>query len=200
MVGLIQKILLDVVEQRAGVAGALEVKRRAGVAPDRIFRIGEVYSDEEWKLLFHAACDVLQLAEAELLDVYAERFGQDALLRFPMWFRMCANSREFLERQATIHNVFASGVRDREARRAVVDKFRIEKRAGEIITHYRSPNRLCGLYKALARWMVGYYGDEVVIDEPKCELRGDDECEIHVSWTRLHERSEGGERPEAGAA
>ena len=187
MVGLIQKILLDLVEEKAGLEGVAEVKRRAGVPPARVFRIAEVYSDEEWQRLLGAACAVLHMSEAELLDAYAEVFGRDALLRFPIWFQISANSREFLERQVTIHNVFASGVRDPEARRAVVDKFRIEKRANEIVTHYRSPNQLCGLYKALARWMIRHYGDEAVIDEHKCMLRGDDECEVHVRWRQLRE-------------
>ncbi len=185
MVGLIQKILLDLVDEKAGPEAVAEVKRRAGVAPERIFRIGEVYSDDEWQRLLNAATDVLHASDAELLDAYAERFGRDALRRFPMWFEMCANSRDFLERQATIHNVFASGVRDPDARRAVVDKFRIETRENEVVTHYRSPNRLCGLYKALARWMLRHYGDEGAVEERKCLLRGDDECELHVTWTKL---------------
>jgi CheY-like chemotaxis protein len=29
----------------------------------------------------------------------------------------------------------------------------LERRDGELVTHYRSPNQLCGLYKALARWV-----------------------------------------------
>jgi hypothetical protein len=187
MVGLVQKILLDLVKERAGPEAVAEVRRRAGVASDHVFRIGEVYPDEEWQRLWSAACDVLHTTEAELLDAYAETFARDALVRFRMWFDMSANSREFLERQVTIHNVFASGVRDPEARRAVVDKFRIEKHPTKIVTHYRSPNRLCGLYKALARWMFRHYGDEATIDERKCMLRGDDECELHVVWTQLRE-------------
>jgi hypothetical protein len=185
MLGLIQKLLLELVEERAGAEGVSEVMRRAEVPPDRVFRIGEAYSDEEWQRLFRAAVEVLRCGEAEFMDAYAEVFCRDALSRFPKWFEMSANSREFLERQVTIHNVFASGVRDPEARKAVVDKFRIEKHEGEIVTHYRSPNRLCSLYKSLARWMFRHYGDEARIEEPKCMLRGDEECELHVIWSKL---------------
>jgi hypothetical protein len=158
------------------------------VPPDRVFRIGETYSDDEWQRLLRAACDVLRCSETEAMDAYAEVFGRDALSRFSKWFEISANSREFLERQATIHNVFASGVRDPEARRAVVDKFRIERREREIVAHYRSPNRLCSLYKSLARWMFRHYGDEALIEEQQCMLRGDDECEIHVIWRKLRGR------------
>jgi hypothetical protein len=188
MVGLIQKVLLDLVEERAGTDAVSAVRLSAGVPPDRVFRIGEMYSDEEWQRLLRATCDVLHCSEAEAIEAYAEVFGRDALSRFPMWFEMSANSREFLERQITIHNVFASGVRDPGARKAVVDKFRIERHKDEIITHYRSPNRLCSLYKSLARWMFRHYGDEATLEEPRCMLRGDEECELHVIWTRLRGR------------
>jgi hypothetical protein len=189
MLGLIQKLLLDLVEDKAGGEAVSEVRRRAGVPPDCIFRIGEAYSDEEWRRLFRAACDVLHTGESETIEAYADVFGRDVLSRFPTWFEMSANSREFLERQITIHNVFASGVRDPEARKAVVDKFRIEKRGDGIVTHYRSPNRLCSLYKSLARWMFRHYGDEAILEEAKCMLLGDEECEIHVIWTKLKART-----------
>jgi hypothetical protein len=185
MVGLIQKLLLDLVEEQAGAEAVSEVRRRADVPPDRVFRISETYSDEEWRRLFRAACEVLGSNEEQVLEAYAEAFGRDALSRFPRWFEMSKSSREFLERQATIHNVFASGLRDPAARKAVADKFRIERREREIVTHYHSPNRLCPLYKSLARWMFRHYGDEATIEEPKCMLRGDDECELHVVWTRM---------------
>jgi predicted hydrocarbon binding protein len=190
MIGLIQKILLDLVEEQAGPEAVRDVKRSAGVPPDRIFRIGEVYSDLEWQNLLSAACRVLHANEDEVMEQYADVFGRDALVRFSKWFEMSANSREFLERQITIHNVFASGVVDPNSRKAVVDKFRIETFDDKIVTHYRSPNKLCALYKALARWMFNHYADDAVIEETKCMHRGDEECEIHVIWKNLARRSE----------
>ena len=190
MVGLIQKLLIDLVEERAGPEAVKEVKRSAGVPLDRIFRLGEVYSDTEWQKLLSAACRTLGTTEDELMESYADTFGRDALVRFAKWFEMSANSREFLERQITIHNVFASGVVDPNSRKAVVDKFRIETFDDKIVTHYRSPNKLCSLYKALARWMFTHYGDDAVIEETKCMHRGDEECEIHVLWKNLKQSNE----------
>ena len=190
MIGLIQKILLDLVEEKAGPEAVKDVKRSAGVPLDRIFRIGEVYSDTEWQKLFSAACRVLGPDEDRVMELYADAFGRDALVRFSKWFEMSANSREFLERQITIHNVFASGVVDPDSRKAVVDKFRIETFDDKIVTHYRSPNKLCSLYKALARWMFTHYADDAVIEETKCMHRGDEECEIHVIWKNLKRSNE----------
>ena len=189
MIGLIQKILLDLVEEKAGPEAVTAIKRAAGVPPDRIFRLGEVYSDTEWQNLLSATCRVLGGNEEQVMELYADVFGRDALIRFSKWFEMSANSREFLERQITIHNVFASGVRDPDSRKAVVDKFHIETFDDKIVTHYRSPNKLCSLYKALARWMFKFYGDEAVIEETRCMHRGDEECEIHVIWKKIRQRT-----------
>jgi hypothetical protein len=170
------------VEGEAGAAAVAEVKRRAGVPVDRVFRLDTVYSDDEWQRLFDAACEVLQVTRAQAMDVYARYFCEDAIERWPTWFRMSRSSRQFLERQPTIHNCFATGVRDPEVRKAVTDKFRIEKLENEIVTHYRSPNHLCDLYEALARWIIQYYGERATIWQARCTLLGDPECEIHVRW------------------
>jgi hypothetical protein len=186
MVGLIQKVLLDLIHEKAGPEAVDEVKRRANVPDDRVFRIGEVYSDDEWQRLFAVSLDVLDLSQDQAYEAYAQAFCADARQRFPKWFDMAKNSRMFLEYQTTIHNTFASGVVDASQRQAVNDKFLIDKiDERHIVTHYRSPNKLCGLYKALARCMAGHYGDEILIDERQCLDRGDRECEIHVTWKRF---------------
>ncbi len=186
MVGLIQKVCIDVVEKLGGAEAVLRVRERAGLPSDRLFRLGEVYADDECQRLFQASAEVLGLSEAEFLNAYADRFGRDAQKRFSRWFDLAQNSRQFLEFQTTIHNTFASGVVDPQARQAVKDKFVVEKiDQRNIITHYRSPNKFCKLYRALGSWMADYYGDEIEFEEPKCLHRNDEECEIHVKWTRI---------------
>src|SRR5688572_9299891 len=100
------------VEGEAGPDAVVAVKRQAGVPEDRTFRLDTVYPDAEWKLLFAAACDVLKVSRQQAIEVYADYFCRDACKRWPTWFQMSHTSREFLERQPTIHNCFATGVRD----------------------------------------------------------------------------------------
>lgn len=182
MVGLIQKILFDMVESTAGADAVVEVRRRAGVPADKEFRIDEDYDDEEWRRLLAAACGVLDVTQEQAEKVYADFFFKDMLQRWPMWFQMSKNAREFLERQPRIHNGFATGVQDPEARRSINDKFELEKCNGELVMHYRSPNELCGLYKALARLIINHYGDQASVEETRCLKRGDAECELHIRW------------------
>ena len=126
MVGLIHKILFDVIESTAKLDAVLDVKRRAGVPVTKEFRMDEAYDDDEWQRLFQATCDVLGLTFEQTEVIYADFFCRDALKRWPTWFEMSANARGLLERQPRIHNGFATGVRNPEARRAINDKFQLE--------------------------------------------------------------------------
>ncbi len=83
--------------------------------------------------------------------------------------------------QPEIHNTFPVGLQRPEERQAVRDKFRLEKLADELVVRYRSPNRLCDMYKAIARHVL-HYKDEATIDEPRCMKHGDDECELRIRW------------------
>lgn len=182
MVGLIQKVLFDLIDEVAGPAALAEVRRLAGIPDDRRFRLDTVYPDDEWQRLLAAAGTVLGKSQDELEVAYASFFGRDSLRRWPVWFEMSANARQFLERQQTIHNTFATGMRDAGARSGIRDKFRLEGRPHELVTHYRSPNQLCGLYKALAQWVLDHYREQATIEETRCTKRGDTECEIHIRW------------------
>lgn len=182
MVGLIQKLLFDLVELADGTEAVAEVKRRAGVPEDKEFRMDEAYDDQEWQRLLAAACEVLNVTQEQAEEAYADLFFKDALRRWPMWFQMSRNAREFLERQPRIHNGFATGVQDPGARQSINDKFQLEKHKGELVMHYRSPNQLCGLYKALAHRISNHYGEKASIEETRCLKQGDPECEIHISW------------------
>lgn len=182
MVGLIQKILLDLVESAGGQEAVAEVKRRSGVPLDKEYNMNEVYDDGEWQRLLAATCDVLQLSREQAIEAYADAFHKDALKRWPAWFAMSSCAREFLQRQPKIHNGFASAVDDQSAGEAINDKFRLEMGEDEIIMHYRSPNRLCDLYKALANRIITHYGDEASIEETHCLHKGDEECVFHIRW------------------
>jgi hypothetical protein len=182
LVGLIHKVLFDLLEAVGGPATVAEVRRRAAVPEDRRFRLDTVYADDEWQRLLAAAGEVLGKTQEELEKAYAEFFGRDSLRRWPVWFEMSGSARQFLERQQTIHNTFATGMRDAGARSNIRDKFRLESGDGELITHYRSPNQLCGLYKALAQWVLDHYKETATIEETRCTKRGDPECEIHIRW------------------
>ena len=159
MLGLIPKILIDLVTTEHGAQSALEIRRRA-LCEDLDFRINEVYDDELWRRLVVATTQVLDCSGESLEEQYARYFLKDAQRRWPVWFQMSKTAREFLERHPAVHNNFADAVRDANSRELIKDKFRIEKLDNRLITHYRSPNQHCHLYVSLAREVLGLYGED----------------------------------------
>jgi heme-NO-binding protein len=186
VLGLVPKLLIDLVTEAHGPQTMLEIKRRANCSDVSDFRINEVYEDETWRSLVGATTEVLGCSGEELEEMYAKYFLKDAQRRWPVWFQMSKTAREFLERHPAVHNNFADAVRDSTSRGQIKDKFRIEKLDDKIITHYRSPNRHCHLYVSLAREVLLLYGEEATIEEPKCVKRGDPECEIWITWPTIN--------------
>lgn len=184
VVGLIQNILMNMIKGISDEQKLAEIKKLAGVPLDKEFQINMVYSDEEWKRLYQSTLKILNVSAEQADEIYAGYFLKEALRLFPTWFKMSKNSYEFLLIQPTIHNCFATGVVDKESRDAINDKFRVEKFDNKIITHYKSPNGHCNLYKELAKSVINHYGDEASIEERKCAKLGEEGCEIHIEWTQ----------------
>lgn len=184
MVGLIQKLMLNLIAEQGGEEAMLEVKRRAGVPADKVFRMNEVYDDGEFRDMRDAAIEVLGLGAEELELAYADYFCRDAIRSWPKWFEMSANSRELIARQPTIHNGFATScTQDPEARSLINDKFHLTEDGDTLKLVYRSPNHLCGLYVKLAKWIIDHYGDAAEIEEHECQKSGAEACVIEMRWT-----------------
>ena len=182
MVGVIHQLFFEFVEKTFGAAALAEVKRKAGVPAGQEYRMDAAYSDEEWRKIVGAAVELSGL-EAEKAEVAFARFCGEALSqRMAGFFKTSKSTREFLKQQPTIHNMMASSVRDAATKRKIADKFRLEEANGETVVHYVSPNRHCALYRGLAEWMAEYYREKIDVREPRCQKRGDPECEIHVKY------------------
>ena len=176
MLGYPLRLLLNAIESRHGHEGVVRVLAEAGLPADRVYHMNESYSDSEAQRLTGAALQSISLEDI------AEAFFKDTTVRFPTWFQMCKTSREFLEMQPEIHNTFAHGLQRPEEREAVRDKFRLEKLDDELVVHYRSPNRMCDMYKAIAQHVFRHYQDQATIEETLCMNRGDNECELRIRW------------------
>ena len=183
MIGIIQKVLLDLLEETGGAPLVTDVLRRAEVHEDVTYRIDQNYSDDEFHRLLQASGEATGLSESELCVLYAKAFLTRARDLFPRFFEMSSSSEEFLLRQATIHAVMASGLKTSEDRKAVTDKFSAEQiRPGFVRVHYRSANKLCELYKALAHEVASLYGEKLQISCEHCMKRGDAECRFAINW------------------
>ncbi len=182
MVGVIHQLFFEFVEKTFGAATVAAVKSKAGVPQGQEYRMDVAYSDEEWRRIVGAAVELSGL-DAEKAEIAFARFCGEALSqRMAGFFKTSKSTRDFLKQQPTIHNMMASSVRDPAAKRKIADKFRLEEVNGETVVHYASPNRHCALYRGLAEWMAEYYRERIALEEPRCQKRGDPECEIHVKF------------------
>lgn len=176
MLGYPLKVVMEAIERRHGRQAVVKILTEAGLPNDHVYRLNVPYSDSEATRLTAAAFHFLSIEDI------ADAFFNDTLKRFPTWYAMCKTSREFLEMQPEIHNTFALGLQRPQERQAVQDKFRLEKLEDELVVHYRSANRLCEIYKAIAQQVFRHYRDEATIDETMCMNRGDAECELRIRW------------------
>ena len=190
MIGIIPKILVDLIKRSAGDEQLSEIFKLADIPLDRAYDIHKPYADSEWQQLFNNTLKVMALSKEQAYTLYADAFVNYVLELFPSWFEMAKNSKELLLLQPVIHNGFASSVIDAEKRKTVEDKFRISENAdNELIVHYNSPNRLCGLYVALAKRVAEHYQDKIDVRETSCLLEGDDCCTLAVSWQHIEQQA-----------
>jgi hypothetical protein len=182
MIGLLPRVLLQMVEEEGGTEALGQVREVAELPEDFVFRMNEPYSDFHWRTLLGTAINVLEKTPIEMEHLFAKAFFSFTYERFRSWYDMCKNAREFLELQPRIHNSFATALREPAARRAVSEKFRLDTGPNHIVVHYASPNRMCGYYVAMAQLVIRHYGDVATIQQTRCMKQGDKECEIVVHW------------------
>jgi predicted hydrocarbon binding protein len=182
MVGVIHQLFFAFVEKNFGAAAVAEVKKRARLAAGQEFRMDATYPDDEWQRIVGAAVELSGLPAEQAELAFARYCGEELSVRMAGFFKGCTTAREFLKRQPSIHNMMASSVRDATAKQQIADKFRLEEANGETIMRYTSPNKHCVLYRGLAEWVAEYYREKIEINEPRCQKRGDPECEIRVKY------------------
>lgn len=181
MLGLVQLVLSEMLIEEAGGARLYEeVCRQAHIDPHAVFRLDRDYDDGQALKMFEATADVLGIELQKVLAVFADAFVRDSLTRFPVFFEMAANSREFLERQPKIHGCLAMAVRGDVGGDAASRKFEITPIAGGIQTRYRSRNCLAALYVALAERIIAHYEDQATVTVLDDIFAPD--CRIEVVW------------------
>lgn len=178
MIGVIQRVLVDVIREHGGDAAVVAIAGRAGLQGEPEFRIDRDYDDAECLRLIEATAEHFELTEDALYRIYADRFIRESRERFPMFYQMSANAREFLERQPRIHSTLAASLRTEASRDRVRDKFDVRVEGDDLQVVYRSPNRLCGLYEALFYRLLEEFGETGTLQVKACQKRGDPACEF----------------------
>lgn len=107
MIGIIQKVLLDLLEETGGKPLLGAVLKRAEVPENVTFRIDQNYSDDEFHRLLQASSDETGLSEDELSALYAKAFLKRARDLFPRFFDMSSSSSSNLARLTMVSTIAA---------------------------------------------------------------------------------------------
>jgi hypothetical protein len=185
MIGLIPKVLVDLIKQQVGDDKLNEIFSLADIEKNQPYLINKQYTDQEWQSLFKATLTVLEINEDTAYQLYAKSFINYAIRMFPTWFEMCDTSIDFLKLQPLIHNGFYSGLSSNVDRKKLQDKFILQPvDDNHLLIKYCSPNKLCKLYIQLAMELSNYYQDKLMISHDTCMLIGDEKCCLHVEWSK----------------
>lgn len=184
MIGIIPRLWVTHLRQIATPTQVADILGSLGHPPSFEYALDQPYTDEECARLMQGSMSALQLSEEAMFAGFARTFVQDSVQRWPVWFEMAPTARDFLERQPRIHDRFSRGLNHRDMQdSAYQSKFDITTTAQGLRVLYRSPNRLCRLYLAMAQALLAHYGDEQAqMTQPCCVHHNDLFCEIHITW------------------
>lgn len=189
MIGLIQRILIDHIEEAYGEETLAAIRQRAGLKTLGR-RIDTDYADADTLALFAAAGEHLGLDHEAMMTRYADLFIRWTRVHYPMFFSLAESAREFLGRQPRIHATLGAGLRDETLKARVNDKFRVVDEDDATLTvEYRSDNGLCSLYRALFLRVLEEYGETGELIEARCRRRGDDCCRFVMHFETAPARS-----------
>lgn len=184
MIGLIPRVWMICIESLSDADTVRAVLRAARVPQDLRFALDQPYDDAMFLRVVHASSEVLGLSHEALVDAFANTFIDDAVKRWPVWFEMSPTARDFLERQPRIHASFSRSLtRQTDDAHPSASKFDVQSTDHGLDVVYYSSNRMCALYKSLARALMAHYGDSVgTVSESRCMHDGADSCHMHVRW------------------
>ena len=176
MHGLIFAELKKYVEDRHGKETWRALLKEAGLGAKIYMPIAE-YPDVEAVAIVGAASRATGTPAGEILEDFGEFIAPDLMQMYrshldPQW-----RTLEFLENtEETIHKVVRRqnpGARPPEIRA-------VRTGPREVVVHYASERRMCGVAKGIIRAAARHFGDRVTVSEPRCMLRGHPSCEIAV--------------------
>jgi hypothetical protein len=176
MHGIIFAELRKFAEQALGPDGWNRLRAQAGLQ-NRIYLPIQEYPDSEAVALVGAASKITGQPADALLQSFGEFIVPDLVGMYGTLLDARWKTLDVIEHtEETIHQV----VRRRNAG-ARPPELRCERpRRDQVVIHYTSARRMCGVAKGIARGLARHYRETVAIDEITCLHTGAPECLISV--------------------
>jgi len=182
MIGIIEKVLCNLILQHADEKTLRLIYQKAGIEEDRVFETNQYYDEAEFRRFLSATLKTLGLDVDTALTLYADAFFKYTKALYPSWYAMVNTAKEFLQLQVKIHDGFGHSLNDLEKSQRLMKKIKVDTNGNGLMVTYCSENRLCGLYIKLAERVGEHYGDKPTLTHEKCMHKGAEECVINVDW------------------
>ena len=177
MKGIVFNLLEEVVTRQHGERTWDDLLATAGL--EGAYTSLGSYPDSHLMKLVEAAAGALDRTAEEVL----RWFAADALPlladRYPQFFEPHRSTRSFL---LTLNDVIHPEVRKLYPG-AEVPVFDFETPSQEVLTiGYQSQRKLCAFGEGLIQGAAAHYGEQVLVEQPKCMHRGDPRCLLVCSF------------------
>lgn len=177
MHGTIFVELQKYVETKLGTEAWPALIREAGIERDAPYDPFKSYPDEEVGALVGTASRITGAPAQALLEDFGEFIAPDLLDMYwgviaPEW-----RTLDVLENtEKTIHDVVR--VNQQGSTPPYLHATRVSP--DEVTILYTSKRQLCSVAKGITRGIAKHYDESISIDDPRCMLRGDDDCLLVV--------------------
>jgi hypothetical protein len=168
------------VEEKLGDDAWRPLLREAGVSR-HVYVPGQDYPDAEAGAIVAAASKKTGLEPDAILQDFGEFIAADLVRLYrhlidPKWkiLDLIEHTEETIHKAVRHDNPAASPPQLKCMRKA----------PDEVIIHYGSRRRMCGVAKGIVRGLARAYGEKVSLAERTCMLKGGAECQIVVNRAR----------------
>jgi hypothetical protein len=184
MIGWVQNVLVELLEEVGGAELRDRVFALAGVPEGTRYRMDRNYSDEEVHRLLAATAEATGMDADAMNEAYGRAFLAKSKRMFPKFFDDIHSSRDLLHRQAAIHRSLGAGLRDAAERETVAKKFVVNEDGYDLVVDYQSKNGMCGLYRKMANIIADEHGERIVVTSERCAKRdgGPAQCRFRLHW------------------
>jgi hypothetical protein len=179
MKGIVFNLLEEIVSRDYGEDVWDELLEAAGL--DGAYTSLGSYSDADLLGLVAAASSALDTPPEEIV----RWFGRSALPlfaeRYPQFFEPHASARSFV---LTLNQVIHPEVRKLYPG-ADVPVFDFDTSSEDVLVMgYASARKMCAFAEGLIEGAATHYGEQALIEQPKCMVRGDEKCVLEISFSR----------------
>ena len=175
MKGIVYNLLEECVSRDYGEDVWDDLLESAGI--DGVYTSLGSYPDQDLFAIVAAASEAL----AQPVDVIIRWFGRNAVpllaSQYPDFFQPHRTTRSFV---LTLNEIIHPEVR-KVYPGADVPVFDFEGSSDVLAMGYSSSRKLCAFAEGLLEGAADHYGEQIIIEQPRCMLRGDERCVLEIS-------------------